>query len=244
LLDDLNTLPGEATTRKVNEMVKRARTLRAHVLVLDHLRQQMPVFSEEEKKAKLIANITKVYEEIALTKKIPVGDFPNPIPYAKALEKQDFKKFKELSPKMLQEMEEILTRDLPRFMRLTVPENDPNAADESNPFSELASWTWEIPEAFAAAAEDRWNALSPDNASLGGAQLKEPLLETGAPGGHLKKIWALCDIERSGKLDREEFVLAMWLGEQAKNGTAPPDTLPDSLIPPSKRSKDLFQDRR
>ena len=35
---------GEATTRKVNEMVKRARTLRAHILILDYLRQQMPVF--------------------------------------------------------------------------------------------------------------------------------------------------------------------------------------------------------
>src|SRR4051812_40698450 len=47
LLDDLNSLPGEATTRKVNEMVKRARTLRAHVLVVDYLRQAMPVFGYE-----------------------------------------------------------------------------------------------------------------------------------------------------------------------------------------------------
>lgn len=51
-------------------------------------------------------------------------------------------------------------------------------------------------------------------------------------------------MERSGKLDREEFILALWLSEQAKNGVAPPDTLPEPLIPPSKRSKDLFRDRR
>lgn len=124
LLDDLNSLPSENTTRKLNEMVKRARLLRAHVHVLDYLRQAMPsLFGSDKEKAKLIAKLPAILGEISRTRKIPVGDFPPVEVYAKALEKHDFRKFKELHAKTAQEVEEILTRDLPRFMRLIVPEN-------------------------------------------------------------------------------------------------------------------------
>jgi len=52
LIDDLNTLPRNATVRKVNELVKRARTLRAHILIINHLRKQMPAMLGKEKKTK------------------------------------------------------------------------------------------------------------------------------------------------------------------------------------------------
>ena len=75
---------------------------------------------------------------------------------------------------------------------------------------------------------------------LSGAQLKQPLLDTGAPGEYLKKIWALADMDKTGKLDKEQFFLVMWLAKEAANGKVPPATLPDNLIPPSKKKDTLF----
>eukprot|EP01128_Nolandella_sp_AFSM9_P010659 TRINITY_DN7402_c0_g1_i2.p1 TRINITY_DN7402_c0_g1~~TRINITY_DN7402_c0_g1_i2.p1 ORF type:complete len:654 (-),score=186.84 TRINITY_DN7402_c0_g1_i2:107-1891(-) len=245
LLDDLNALPDDSTIRKVNEMVKRARTLRAHILVLGYLKANMPMFGAEEKKAKLISRLPEIYEELARTHKIPVGDFPGVDEYQKKLEKQDFKKFKDSSPKIMAVIEEILTRDLPRYMKLTAKDTHPVDDDELNPFGDAPAWEWGVDENFVGTQEVAWASLSPNGAALSGPQLKNPLLASGAPPSYLKKIWSLADIERTGKLDKDEFILAMWLAEQAKDGVAPPDTLPESLIPPSKRKgKNLFTDNR
>ena len=52
----------------------------------------------------------------------------------------------------------------------------------------------------------------------------------------LGQIWELSDIDKDGCLDQDEFAVAMWLIDQAKTGNAPPQTLPENLIPPSKRT--------
>jgi len=53
----------------------------------------------------------------------------------------------------------------------------------------------------------------------------------------LRKIWELSDFEKNGKLDEEEFALALYLSEQVKKGSSVPDTLALQMIPPSKRQK-------
>ena len=51
LLSDLRELPQQSATRRVNELVKRARLLKAHCYLLDHLREQMPsVYGFQKKK--------------------------------------------------------------------------------------------------------------------------------------------------------------------------------------------------
>jgi hypothetical protein len=43
-------------------------------------------------------------------------------------------------------------------------------------------------------------------------------MNTGIPVPSLRLIWELCDIEKKGQLNVEEFALALFLSEMAKKG--------------------------
>jgi len=131
-------------------------------------------------------------------------------------------------------MNEILMRDLPNFMSMISPEDDQKGEKEFNPFEEEDA-EWDIPKPFRDEMKQIWNTLSPSGDRLGGGQLRQTMLETKAPQEHLKRIWTLSDIDKSGKLDEDEFILAMHLAHQAAAGNPPPSALAERLIPPSKR---------
>jgi hypothetical protein len=48
---------------------------------------------------------------------------------------------------------------------------------------------------------------------------------------------ALCDVQQTGKLNLEQFALAMWLVEQTVKGVKPPAVLAPDMIPPCMRPK-------
>lgn len=48
----------------------------------------------------------------------------------------------------------------------------------------------------------------------------------------------LCDMGSSGKLNKEQFALAMWLIKQKLRGIEPPQNLTSDMIPPSMRQKE------
>ncbi|GHJ88158.1 hypothetical protein NliqN6_4560 [Naganishia liquefaciens] len=62
------------------------------------------------------------------------------------------------------------------------------------------------------------------------------MLQSGLPEGTLAQIWDLADIRKEGKLNKDEFAVAMYLINKKLGGIEPPQTLPTSLIPPSLRS--------
>lgn len=242
LNDDLGVLPRNSTVRKVNDMVKRVRQLRCHMLILNHLKKNTPTFGKEKKQRDLIANLAEEFKEISKVHKVPLGDFPPVEPYMKALPERDFSKFPSLNEKTYAIVEECLLRDLSNFMQMASPQAPQipiGDEGEFNPFSDKSAF-WDVPISFQREMEDMWTELSPEGDPLSGAQLKQPLLDTGAPPEHLKKIWALADIDKTGRLDQEQFYLVMWLAKEAAEGKLPPATLPDNLIPPSKKKDTLF----
>lgn len=66
--------------------------------------------------------------------------------------------------------------------------------------------------------------------------VKTIFLHSGLDKKSLGSIWLLCDSTRRSKLNREEFVLGMYLIEQTLRGVPIPQTLPPDLIPPSTRN--------
>jgi len=237
LLDDLNSLPRNATIRKVNELVKRARTLRAHIHVIDHVKHQIPLIGRDKKQQQLTQGLQDEYTEISRVSKIPLGDFPPVNYYEKVFPTKDFSKFPSTNEKISAQMDEILTRDLPNFMTMITPEKPQEPVeDENNPFGDNDG-AWAVPYEFQENMRVMWNSLSPSGEPLGGGQLKQVMLETKAPGDQLKKIWNLADISKRGKLEQDEFILAMWLATEAANGRLPPNVLPDDLVPPSLRDE-------
>ena len=78
LLSDLKTLPKMNAVRKVNELVKRARLVRVHCLIIAHLRELMPsVFGKDKAKADLIKSLPEQFKKISIKYDIPPGDFPS-----------------------------------------------------------------------------------------------------------------------------------------------------------------------
>ena len=99
----LAQMPRSAATRKLNDLIKRARLARVLAFLLNHLRNKMPAFMGKSKEQKrLIDNLATVYGEIAKEKNLSMGDFPDPSLMKEKLEKMDFTKFPKLDKKKME----------------------------------------------------------------------------------------------------------------------------------------------
>lgn len=76
------------------------------------------------------------------------------------------------------------------------------------------------------------NASGNPEARLSGQQVAPILLAMNAPKQVLKDIWEVSDSDRDGALSWSEFVVAVYLTEQARNGIMPPSVLPAGQFPP------------
>ncbi|KAL1129627.1 hypothetical protein AAG570_012572, partial [Ranatra chinensis] len=75
---------------------------------------------------------------------------------------------------------------------------------------------------------------------VSGPEIKNVFLQSGVPQTILANIWSLCDMKQSGKLNSEQFALAMWLIQQKLKGVEPPQSLPPEMIPPSFRTNKTY----
>lgn len=71
---------------------------------------------------------------------------------------------------------------------------------------------------------------------VSGLEIKDIFIKSGLPQNMLAHIWSLCDTDQTGKLNNEQFALAMWLVDRKKKGIDPPQVLAPEMIPPSMRS--------
>lgn len=78
-----------------------------------------------------------------------------------------------------------------------------------------------------------WDGLG--KGFIGGPQAIEIFSQSGLERGDLEKIWTLSDPGNKGRLDRDEFAVAMHLIYRKLQGSDVPARLPPELIPPSTR---------
>lgn len=72
---------------------------------------------------------------------------------------------------------------------------------------------------------------------VSGLEVKDIFMQSNLNQKILAHVWNLCDIARSGKLNREQFALAMWLIKSTLRGQELPPSLTNEMIPPSFRPK-------
>ncbi|KAI6180739.1 Epidermal growth factor receptor substrate 15-like 1 [Aphelenchoides besseyi] len=65
---------------------------------------------------------------------------------------------------------------------------------------------------------------------VNGADVKEPLIASGLPQMTLAKLWALVDINHSGRLNHAQFTLLIHLVKESRQGTTIPEYLPSHLL--------------
>ena len=106
------------TVVQVNELVKRARLAKVHAYIISYLRSQMPtLWGKDSKQRELIENLNLVFYELHKKHHLPVGDFPEMGRMKEMLRHCDFKKFQKLNQRLINSMDEVLGRDIPKLMR-------------------------------------------------------------------------------------------------------------------------------
>ena len=77
LMRDLAILPRQSAVRKINELVKRIRKVKALAYIIGHLKGQMPaVMGKEKKQQKLISDMPNVFRTVMKKHDLSPGDFP------------------------------------------------------------------------------------------------------------------------------------------------------------------------
>lgn len=256
LFKDLQSLPKNAALRKLNDLIKRARLAKVHAYIISELKEEMPsMFGKDSKKKELIKNLDKVYDKIHRVHNISPGDFPNIQRMREILEQFDFKQFKSLDKKLIEKVENMLSVDITQLMQM-LPKEETKAHMESpvgvkggafddsdGPFgigqtegvnAGIGEEMWAV-DRERTPYDELFDNLSPIGGKISGASAKAELVKSKLPNSVLAKVWRLSDYDKDGMLDKDEWALANYLIKLKLNGHELPNTLPDHLVPPSKR---------
>lgn len=119
LLDEMSSLPQNAVMRRINELVKRARSVKVHAHIIHYLKKQMPyILGKSEKQKKLLDRLDKEFLACARRYNLPIGDFPNVEHYRQMLQEiKDISMFKKLDKSLVKEMDKVLTQDIPQLLQ-------------------------------------------------------------------------------------------------------------------------------
>jgi GTPase SAR1 family protein len=119
LLQDITALPQQAVMRRINELVKRARSVKVHAYIIHYLRKQMPYnpWAKKEKQKRLIGRLEAEFKAAARRYGLPAGDFPALEPMRRALyEIKDLGEFPKLDKKLIRDMDKVFSVDVPELL--------------------------------------------------------------------------------------------------------------------------------
>uniref|UniRef100_A0A7S4SN74 Dynamin-type G domain-containing protein n=1 Tax=Alexandrium monilatum TaxID=311494 RepID=A0A7S4SN74_9DINO len=125
--DDLYTqiqhLPRSATVQKINDLSRRARLVKSHALLLEHLRNSMPsIFGQAQQWEDLLRRLPSVYLEVSQKSGVPLGDFPDSESMKQKLAMTDYSKLPRLDQKKVEKLNVLLSNDIPSLLRLVPAE--------------------------------------------------------------------------------------------------------------------------
>ncbi|KTG40599.1 hypothetical protein cypCar_00034819, partial [Cyprinus carpio] len=103
-------------------------------------------------------------------------------------------------------------------------------------FSVASSDHWVVPAEDREQYEEIFELADSDfDGMVGGGEVKDIFMNSRLPQSVLAHIWSLADTQRTGKLTKEQFCLAMHLIQEKVKGVDPPQSLTPEMIPPSER---------
>ncbi|MEW5304687.1 MAG: hypothetical protein WDW36_007280 [Sanguina aurantia] len=118
LLDDLYEIPHRSCDRKINEFVKRVRAAKIHILLMGHLRAQMPsMFGKEKAQKKILENLAENFGQVQREYHLPKGDFPDVHRFREILSSFDLLAFPKVTKGMSKQIEDVLTIEIPALVK-------------------------------------------------------------------------------------------------------------------------------
>ena len=237
LIDELKGLPVVSATRKVNDVVKRARLARVHAILMNHLRTKMPTFfNRSSRQTQLIDGLAKEFEVIQKTYAIPPGDCPSVELLSETLKNFDLSLVPKLKSDQLMAVESAIKSDIPNLMAAFPMAMGSLAMPVSkNPFglsnTSITSGLWDFEYIDHEANARFYESLHPVNGKLAGTACKEFFLQSGLDHDEIARIWEMSDLDADGKLTQPEFSIMLHLIQLAMGGVEIPKELPPTLLP-------------
>eukprot|EP00928_Gymnodinium_smaydae_P064487 TRINITY_DN47801_c0_g1_i1.p1 TRINITY_DN47801_c0_g1~~TRINITY_DN47801_c0_g1_i1.p1 ORF type:complete len:414 (-),score=39.76 TRINITY_DN47801_c0_g1_i1:12-1253(-) len=133
LYDDINNLPRSSSLRKINDFARRARDVKAHLVLEGHIRSSKPWLTDYSKwRNEVIESLPSMYQKLSDVRRIPIGDFPTLDRMQLKLAEMDleqFKGLKSLDERQLGVIDDLLSEDIPALLQL-VPQDNKSIHDE------------------------------------------------------------------------------------------------------------------
>ncbi|CRG99885.1 EH (Eps15 homology) protein, putative [Plasmodium relictum] len=251
LYKDISKIPRNSTMIRLNDFVKRCRTLKVHIYLLSYLRKKLPFFRKDGKKKNLINDLETVYQNVSKDFNLPIGDFP-PVQFMKEkLYEIDWAKIPKLNIKKIERINKVLNIHIPQLLEMIPKENmeidkSRNENQEGTivenkltPFLEMTSgeiplWVKQKylsnPIDTSKYSEDFYKLGPDDFGKLSGEKVKQDLIKSKLPSSILHKIWNLSDLTKDGYLDLFEYSLARHFIEMKNDGVDLPTKVPKEII--------------
>jgi len=116
LFDDLRKLPHLSASRKIGDLTKRIKLIKAYALTIADLLDGMPMlYGKEKKKAEKIKNLETTYVKIQRQRDMAHSDFPDAEEFKKNLSIFPWE-FKKLSDKELKSLDKLFEVEIPALV--------------------------------------------------------------------------------------------------------------------------------
>jgi len=238
----LAQLPRGAATRKLNDLIKRARLAKVHAFLLDHLRKSTPMIGKTKKQQSMLDNLEKEYQVIAKERNCAMGDFPDPNIMREKLRPCDFSKFKKLNSKLLESVNHMLSVELPKLVGQIPSEHESNEDASILNYGSASPFGAGIEQDHKVDPEEyrgQFNALGPVDGVLNSDQIKPVMQASGLPTATLHKIWSLAVSAKppgdssppDGTMNLWQFAVCHKLIQLKMGSEDLPTKLPKSMLP-------------
>ncbi|UXI16889.1 AP-2 complex subunit sigma-like [Sarcoptes scabiei] len=254
LFEDLSNLQQESLLRKLNLLVQRTRKAIIHYCLISLFKKQLRksiilrfLFPEQIKLANLHRKkLEKLCEKMRKNLEFSSEELPDLNEMRKTLLKLNLNRTNTKDKVMIARKNSFIEHDLPKIIEKInngkfrtfqiTDQEDPFrfARDEGFDEGSLDPNDWIVAK-HRHIYDPIFESLKDGEFKVTASKAKAQMLQSQLPAKILNKIWTWSDLDCDGQLDRDEFALAMYLTNLAKQNFDLPERLPKHLIPISKR---------